>query len=238
MNTVISVENLSVSYRNIDAIKNITLSIQEGEFVFIVGPNGAGKTTFLNAVLGFLMVNTGKIKIFGKEIKSAFSKIGFVPQTADIDRNFPITVIETVMTAFLKFGLHPFCLFTKKDKAKALEILKKVDLESQAQNRVSELSGGEFQRLLIARALCLSPEILILDEPTANIDAVSKNKIFSLLKEINAQGVTVITVTHDLSLAAKGTKLICINKELIYCGEPQTTEQISKILYQTDESKE
>ncbi|MBR7133578.1 MAG: metal ABC transporter ATP-binding protein [Clostridia bacterium] len=232
MNSAISVKNLSVSYKGVEAINDISLEINKGEFVCIIGPNGGGKTTFLNAVLGFLKPNCGGIEIFGGNIKKARSVMSYVPQTAVIDRSFPITVIETVMTAFLRSGLHPFKLYKKAERERALTVLQKVGLDSLAQRQISELSGGEFQRLLIARALAANPQILLLDEPTANIDAASADKIFEILAEINLSGVTVVTVTHDLSVAVSAaSRLVCINRELVYCGSPELTDEIIKAMY-------
>lgn len=232
MEKAILVDNLSVSYSGIEAINNITLSIDEGEFVCIVGPNGGGKTTLLNSILGILKPDNGIIKLFGTPYKSTKTALSYVPQTAAIDRGFPITVLETVMTAFLKRGFHPFKLFSKSEKAKAVELLKTVGLECHCNRQISELSGGEFQRLLIARALALEPKILLLDEPTASVDGDSRNKIFALLKALNKSGMTVVTVTHDYAAAEENaTKLICINREVIYCGKPLDTKGITEIMY-------
>ena len=228
----ISVKNLSVSYGTVDAIENITLDIKKGEAVCIIGPNGGGKTTFLNALLGFLKPNSGEIEILGSDIKSAYSKISFVPQVSLVERNFPISVTESVMTATLKSGLHPFKFFNSKDRQNALSILKEVGLENSHKREISALSGGEFQRLLIARALAQKPEILLLDEPTANVDSFSRDRIFSLLEELNRKGMTIVTVTHDL-IAAKTcfTKLAAINRDLIFFGDPQDIGDIASVMY-------
>lgn len=225
MKTLISVEGVSVSYRSTEAINNITLDIRKGEFVCIIGPNGGGKTTLLNTVLGFLKPDCGSVN-------KAYSAISYVPQIAEVDRRFPISVTETVMTAFLKSGLHPFRFFKKAEKEKAQELLRLVGLEDKAKMLVSELSGGEFQRMLIARALAAEPEIILLDEPTANVDPASRDKIFGILKDLNQKGITVVTVTHDLAAAVKtATKLVCVKRELVYCGEPKITEAISQAMY-------
>lgn len=234
MNEAISVNKLSVAYKGIDAINDISLEIMKGEFVCIIGPNGGGKTTFLNAVLGFLKPHSGEIRILNRNIKEAYSSVSYVPQTAAIDRNFPITVLETVMTAFLKSGFHLFRIFKKEEKEKAFLLLQQVGLDGLAERQISELSGGEFQRLLIARALASEPQILLLDEPTANVDAASRNNIFNILSEINTLGVTVVVVTHDIAAAVStANKLICISRELVYCGKPEITKEISEIMYGT-----
>ena len=232
MDNAISVKKLSVAYSNIEAINNITLEIKEGEFVCIIGPNGGGKTTLLNTILGFLKPSRGEVKIFGKPIKKAYSQISFVPQIADADRSFPITVTETVMAAFLKSGLHPFKIFKKEEKEKAEKYLEMVGLSAKAQNSISDLSGGEFQRLLIARALASESEIILLDEPTANVDTATSKHIFEILKQLHEQGKTIVTVTHDLNAAEKyATKLVCVKRELIYCGMPEINETVKNSLF-------
>lgn len=227
MENVISVENVSVSYRNVEAINNITFQIAKGEFVCIIGPNGGGKTTLLNTILGFLKPDSGKISLpYSK------SQMTYVPQIATVERNFPITVSETVMTAFLKSGLHPFRFFKKAEKQKAKELLELVGLGDKADNLVAELSGGEFQRMLIARALATDPEIILLDEPTANIDPASSEKIFELLVSLNQKGITVVVVTHDLAAAVNNAdKLVCVKRELVYCGKAEITDEIIGAMY-------
>lgn len=225
MEKAITARNLSVTYGNNEAINGINLEINKGEFACIIGPNGGGKTTFLNTCLGFLKPNSGQVFI-DKNLT-----LSYVPQIVNTDRAFPITVSETVLTANLKSGLHLFKFFKKAEKQEALGLLKKVGLEKYAKNQISELSGGEFGRVLIARALAAKPDILILDEPTANIDPYSSEMIFSLLKEENQKGLTVVCVTHDLSAALKySTHLICIDRRLVYSGIPKITEDVHSVM--------
>ncbi len=221
IDSAISVKNLSVSYGSIGVVSDININIKIGEFLGITGSNGGGKTTVLSAVLGILKPDSGEISVLGTDIFKGRNSIGYVPQTVSVDRQFPISVIETVMTAFLKSGLHPFKRYSKTEKEKALCVLKSVGLNNKADNLISELSGGEFQRVLIARALVNNPEILLLDEPTSNIDKESRNSIYTLLKELNNKGVTVVMVTHDLqSINNILTRLICINRTVVYDGNP------------------
>lgn len=232
MKNAISVNGVSVSYSNVEAINNITLDIEEGEFVCIIGPNGGGKTTLLNTILGFLKPDKGDVKVLEKSPKEAYSSISFVPQISSVDRCFPISVSETVMTAFLKKGLHPFKFFKKEEKAKAKELLVAVGLEDKEKSQVSELSGGEFQRLLIARALATEPRIILLDEPTANVDPKTSKIIFEILTELNRQGITVVAVTHDLNAATFfATKLACVKRELVYFGKPEITQNVSDAMF-------
>lgn len=229
MNSAIKIENLSIYYANTNAINNLSVDFPHNEFTCILGPNGAGKTSLINSILGFIKANSGKIIICGK--KHNKKKLSYVPQISDIDRNFPITVLETVLTAFVGKKLNPFKRYSKAETEFSDEILKKVGLLEYKNRNISELSGGEFQRLLIARAICSDPDIIILDEPTANVDISSSENIFEILKSLTEK-ITVIAVTHDLSLANKfADNIAVINKELLYFGKPKDSSSLFELLY-------
>lgn len=235
MESAISIKHLCVSYVNSHALHGINLEVEKGAFLGIIGPNGGGKTTLLNTILGFVKPDHGEIKIEGKSVKKGRKIIGYVPQSAEVEERFPISVKETVMTAFLGSGLHIFKRFSDADREKALKILDRVGLGSIPDRQISELSGGQFQRLLIARALARSPKILLLDEPTSSVDPASTEEIYSILKELNNDGITVIMVTHDLAAVSSVVKKIaCINRNLIYYGKPQLTSEICKAMYGCD----
>lgn len=219
MNSAISIKNLSLAYSKTDAINNINLHIFEGEFINIVGPNGGGKTTLVKSILGLLKPQSGDVSIFGKPVNSGKTLIGYVPQNADIEKNFPITALETVQTAFLKSGLNPFKKLSLTEKEKSLELLSMVDLNNLAHRQVNQLSGGEFQRLLIARALAVNTKILLLDEPTANIDPLSTRKIYEILDNLNKSGITVILVSHDLRFVLESQRrTVYIDRNIIFDG--------------------
>ena len=231
MKNAIHVEKLNIYYNNIPALKNISLDVYEGEFLGIMGPNGGGKSTLLKAILGLISINSGEISIYGSDRSSSRGLIGYVPQFTNMNRQFPITVLETVMTAQLNKGLHPFFKFKDQDREYALSQLEKVNLVHLADRQISDLSGGEFQRLLIARALAIKPKILLLDEPTASVDPSSRAHIFSLLEDLNKE-ITVVLVTHDLmAISSVVHKLACLNQTLIYHGEPQLTAHTLSNLY-------
>ena len=215
MGTVISVENLSVSYGNIGALSDVSFKVEKGEFLGIIGPNGGGKTTLLSTLLGLITPEKGSFKVFD-------NNIGYVPQTVSVDRLFPITVKEAVLTAFLNKRLNPFKKFTLKQKEQAINSLKDVMLSHKADNLISELSGGEFQRMLIARALVNNPDILLLDEPTSNIDTASTEEIYNLLIKLNQKGKTIIMVTHDLQrISSLFSRILFVNQTVLYSGAPQ-----------------
>ncbi len=225
------IEDLSVNYRHTPALNGVCLDVQDGEFLGIIGPNGGGKSTLLKAILGLVEKRSGKISIYGSEKPEARALIGYVPQFSSVDRAFPISVKETVMTAFQKGGLHPFLRFNDSNRQKAMEMLIKVGIEELAQRQISELSGGEFQRLLIARALAVEPKILLLDEPTASVDPASRARIYELLAELN-KSVTIVLVSHDLmAIASQVSSLACLNDKLVYHGAPELNQRIVTEMY-------
>ncbi len=221
MEKAISLLGLTVSYSGQEAVNDINITVNKGEFLGLIGPNGGGKTTVLNSILGLIPKNSGKIEISGKKIKNGRRLIGYVPQTSAVDRDFPITVIETVLSAFLNSGLHPFKHFSRTQKEKACKTLEILGLLEMRNKPIGALSGGEFQKLLIARALVSDPEILLLDEPVSNIDEISRNEIYSILKRLNRDGKTIIMVTHDMqSLSSLFSRVIYINRTVLFDGLP------------------
>lgn len=229
-NIAIHIENLSVAYRNAVALTNVCLDVVEGEFLGIIGPNGGGKTTLLKSILGLVPVRSGKISVFGAG-KHTPRGIGYVPQSSSVDRAFPISVLEVVLTSFLEGPIHPFFRYRPEHRKRAMELLEKVGIAELAQRQISQLSGGEFQRLLIARALGSSPKILLLDEPTASVDPSSREHIYELLAELNKE-ITILLVTHDMmAVSSQVTSIACLNHTLIYHGEPELTEDTVSQMY-------
>lgn len=227
----IHIENLSVYYGRTLAVTDVCLDVSDGEYLGIIGPNGGGKSTLLKAVLGLVAPSSGSVSIYGKSLKDNRGVIGYVPQFAVMDRRFPISVLETVLTGRLDKGLSPFHRYTKEDKDASLEILGRVGVASLAGRQISELSGGEFQRMLIARALASNPKLLLLDEPTASVDAASREKIYDLLAELN-KSMTIVLVTHDLlAVSSQVHRLACLNGKLVYHGEPELNRDIVNHLY-------
>ena len=217
MKNAIEIKNLNVSYNKENTLDNLSLAVNKGEFVYIIGPNGGGKTTLIKTILGIIEPINGEISILGKKTNIGKRSIGYVPQNSDTQKDFPITVSEVVETAFLKSGLNLFKIFGKNDKLKAMEYLKLLGVDSLANAQIGTLSGGEFQRVLIARALARDPEILILDEPCANTDPVSSQKIHEILDSENQKGVTVIIVSHDINhVLTSKRRTVFINKKVLF----------------------
>ena len=228
--TAVHINDLSVYYGQTPALAGVCLDVSVGSFLGIIGPNGGGKSTLLKAMLGLIPIHEGSVEVFGK-MPGEGASIGYVPQFGAIDRKFPITVLEVVLTGKMKPGLSPFFRFSQKDREEAQALLGKVGLYDLAGRQISALSGGEFQKMLVARALIAKPKLLLLDEPTASVDAISREQIFGLLSEFN-KDITIILVTHDLlAVSTHVHELACLNTTLVYHGEPELTEDVVSSLY-------
>ncbi len=209
---VITFENLSFYYHKRQILEDVNLQVKEGEFASIVGPNGGGKTTLLKLMLGLIKPDTGRVRVFGKSPEQAREKIGYMPQYAHLDMNFPATVLDVVLMG--RLAKQKFW-FSKDDKQKALFAIDEVDMASYIHTGFSELSGGQKQRVLIARALCSNPSILLLDEPTANVDHETEESLFSILTKLNTN-MTILLVSHDLGFVSKYVKsVICVNRQVV-----------------------
>jgi zinc transport system ATP-binding protein len=225
------IKNLSVYYGQTPAIMGVCLGVSDGEYLGIIGPNGGGKSTLLKAILGLIPVSSGNISIYGGNAHKNRSLVGYVPQFALLNRKFPISLFEVVLTGHLKQGIAPFFRYSSKDNESVYTLLEKVGITDLANRQISELSGGEFQKMLIARALATNPKLLLLDEPTASVDAASRDQIYGLLAELN-KNMTIILVTHDLlAVSSQVTRLACLNGQLVYHGEPELTEKVVNNLY-------
>ena len=231
MAKILEIVSASVGYNQNTVLKDVNLEVNDKDFIGVIGPNGGGKSTLLKAILGLVPISSGTVQVYGENPGNKKTPVGYVPQFAALDKQFPITLLEVVLTGCLKRGLSPFCRFTTKDKELAYALLDRVGIRNLANRRISDLSGGEFQKMLIARALAVHPKLLLLDEPTASVDAVSRNQIYALLADLN-KDMTIILVTHDLlAISSQVHKLACLNESLVYHGDPELTETIVNNLY-------
>jgi zinc transport system ATP-binding protein len=227
----LEINNLSVYYGQTPALHNINLEVKDCEYLGIIGPNGSGKSTLLKAILGLITPSAGSVRIYGRPASHSDVKIGYVPQFASMDKRFPITAFEAVLTGRLGRRLVPFHRYSKADRIAAADALERVGITELAGRRLSELSGGEFQRLLIARALAVGPKLLLLDEPTASVDAGSRENIYALLGSLS-RTMTIILVTHDLfAVSSQVHSLACLSGHLVYHGEPQLDNATINELY-------
>jgi len=228
---ILHIENLSVHYAGRAALTEICLDVKEKEYLGIIGPNGGGKSTLLKAILGLIPLSQGEIDLFGDAPEKERQKIGYVPQISSLDRHFPATVFEVILSGRLTRGLHPFFHYSKADEEAVERIVERLGISSFCRRRISELSGGEFQKMLLARALVCGPQLLLLDEPTASVDASSRIEIYRLLEELN-QEITILLVTHDLfAVSSAVSQIACLNERLVYHGEPELSNEIVTKLY-------
>ncbi len=229
---VVKTDQLSFRYNAENVLKDVSLSVEKGDFLGIVGPNGSGKTTLLKIILGLLKPDSGSIEVLGTTPQQASSHIGYVPQQVNMDRNFPINILDVVLLGCL--NERPFFgRYSKREKEKAKEALQEVDLYDLRNRRFGTLSGGERQRVLIARALVGHPQLLIMDEPTSNIDSWSQNRIYELLQELN-QRCTILLVSHDLGVVSKHVnRVACLNRTLVIHPTKEITGDSIRSMYQT-----
>ena len=166
----IEMNQVSVYYEQVLALQNISLTVEKGEYVGVIGPNGGGKSTLMKTLLGFVPVHSGSVLLFNQKVSDYKGQIGYVPQFSRVDRNFPITVEEVVCMGRMKPGIAPLFRYSEADRDSARQSLNQVGLEHRRKRQIGDLSGGEFQKMLIARALTVKPELLLLDEPTSSLD--------------------------------------------------------------------
>ncbi|MEE9575350.1 MAG: ABC transporter ATP-binding protein [Gammaproteobacteria bacterium] len=222
MDTIINIDDVSFSYSNIPVVRNVNLAVREGEFLGVIGPNAGGKSTLLKLILGLLQPDAGEITVFGKRPEKGRSRIGYVPQHPAFSRDFPINVRDAVLLGRLG-ETRWYGGYTQEDKEIAINALKAVEIDNIRNQTIDSLSGGQLQRVLIARALASRPDILILDEPTANIDVRAEEDIFGLLKQYNDH-MTIIVVSHDIGfISGYVDRVACLNQTML-C---HTTSEIS-----------
>ncbi len=222
---IFDVKNLSYEINGVNILSNISLEIFNAQYIAIIGPNGGGKTTLVRMLLGLDKASSGEIRIFGKKLKDFkdWYKIGYVPQRAShVDANFPGTVLDIVsMGRTSQKGF--FAKTTEEDKEAVDSAMQKMDIVDLKNKMIGTLSGGQRQRVVCARALASKPEVLILDEPNTGVDAISQNRFYSLLKELNkVQKITIVFITHDVGVIADDiARLFTVNQKLTTCNNPK-----------------
>ena len=205
---LIDVKNLTLGYEKENVIENVSFTVNKGDFIIIVGANGAGKSTLIKGILGLIPIYSGDI-IFDDSLKR--NEIGYMPQETKVDSSFPASVSEIVLSGTL--ARNKFKLFyNKKDKedaAKALKILNIYDIKNKS---FQDLSGGQRQKVLLARSLCATNKLLILDEPSNNLDSKSREEFYLLLMRLNKElGITIMMISHDTDIDKMvGNKLLII----------------------------
>jgi zinc transport system ATP-binding protein len=210
----ILIEGMSFAYSALPTLQDINLRVEEGEFLGIVGPNAGGKSTLLKLILGLLRPQIGRIRVFDRSPQEARLSVGYVPQYPAFARDFPITVEQAVLMGRLGSG-RLFGSYTQVDGIAARRALAEVEATDIAHRQIGTLSGGQMQRMLLARALVSDPKLLILDEPTANIDQRMEGEIFDLLRELNRR-MTILVISHDVAfISSYINRVACLNRTLI-----------------------
>lgn len=208
---VIRFDGVSFKYGDNIVLKNVSVRIFENEFITVVGPNGSGKTTFIKLIMGVLKPIEGTVLVYGKAPKENKNVFGYVPQIEHLDVKFPITVEEVVLGGLIR----PFGLVTKKDRERVYELLEELGIIHFRKEHIFSLSGGQQQKVFLARALVSSPPILILDEPSSHIDIKGEEVITSILRKLKGKK-TIIVITHDTGFVNDLTdRTLCINNRRI-----------------------
>ncbi len=211
---VVEIEHVDFDYQDLRVLEDVSLRVEAGEFLGIVGPNAGGKTTLLRLLLGELRPSRGRIRVLGRKPTEARELVGYVPQYPRFQRDFPITVRQVVLMGRLTSRSLLF-RYSREDHRIAERVMRRVEIAEIAERPIGALSGGQTQRVLLARALVGEPRLLVLDEPTANIDQRRETDIFDLLRELNRE-MTIIVVSHDIGfISAYVGRVACLNRTLL-----------------------
>ncbi len=230
MKPIIQLEHVNFTYGETPVLTDVNLSINACEFIGIIGPNGGGKTTLLKLLMGFLKPTSGKLEIFGTSPQASRYEIAYVPQTQRFDRDFPISVLELVLSGRLS-KLPWYGKFSAEDKAIAKQALEQVGLWGFQNRPFGTLSGGQAQRALIARALASNPQLLLLDEPTASVDSQAEADIYEILHSLQGK-MSILMVTHDLSIAVEHVqRVILVQNNVILLKPEEVCQHFAMGLY-------
>lgn len=229
-NLALEISNLNLISRGHHILEDIDFKLYEEDFVGLIGPNGAGKTVFLKTILGLIKPSSGEIKIYGQAPEKARGLISYVPQFANFDANFPINVKDVVMMGRIK-KKNILKRFSNSDLEITNQCLEKLELQNLAHREIGRLSGGQLQRVLIARALASEPKILLLDEPTASLDTRVGTDVFQVLADIS-KTTSIILVSHDVGSISSYVKTIaCLNKNLHYHHDNKISSEVIHQVY-------
>ncbi len=231
---VVEINNLTFGYPPNEVtdpvLCDVSLSVRQNDFLGVIGPNGGGKSTLLKIILGLCTPQSGTVRVLGTSVEKARKHIGYVPQHANFDKSVPVNVLDVVLMGRLgQSGWGWF--YSKKDKEAAFAALEQARVADLWRRSLSALSGGQLQRVLIARALASEPKLLLLDEPTTGIDFQVIEKLVELLHQIN-QSLPIIMVSHDIGFVSTHLKRVaCLNRTLVCCEAKEVTAQLITDLY-------
>jgi zinc transport system ATP-binding protein len=229
----IVLNDVSFGFDAIPVLSDVTLTIDEGDFVSVVGPNGGGKTTLIKLLLGLLRPQSGTIKVLGATPEHARKHIGYVPQYFQFDMRFPVRVMDVVLMG--RLDRHPLWgHYGRADREAALDALSSVGLENKGGDPFNSLSGGQRQRVLIARALASEPKLFFLDEPTSNVDPAVQDELYALLCDLNRR-LTILVVSHDIGFVSSFVRrVVCVNRTVQVHPTSELTGDAISDLYGSD----
>ena len=230
---VIEFNDVSFAYDRAPVLEDVDVSIRRHESICVVGPNGGGKTTLLRLILGLLEPAAGRVRVFGQEPRRARRRIGYMPQHARYDPQFPVTASDVVLMGRLGQG-NALGWYGQADRRAAAESLAEVGMDGDTDRSFAALSGGQRQRVLIARALCCRPELLLLDEPTANVDTAVEAQLVDLLQQLNRR-MTIVMVSHDLGFVSHIVqRVVCVNRRVVVHPTVELTGETIRDIYDVD----
>lgn len=226
-----TISDVTTYYGDKPVLEDINLTLYSGEILSIIGPNGAGKTTLLKVILGLKRPHKGKVEIMGLPVQEGRRYLGYVPQSFSLDRSLPVTVEEMALMGRLGLRRSPMH-YSPEDRGVALQALEEVGMAPFKDRPLGSLSGGQIQRVLAARALARKPRLLLLDEPTANIDTPTQTDFYELLQDLKAE-MGIVLVTHDIGvLSSYVDKVACLNRRLYYHDSRELRPEDLEAAYQ------
>jgi zinc transport system ATP-binding protein len=227
---VIELHDVWVTLGRQQVLQGIEMRVARGEFVAVIGPNGGGKTTLLRVILGLVRPDRGTVRVLGCAPEAVHGRIAYVPQVARFDHDFPIRVLDMVQTGRLR-RRSLFSPLGRPDRRAAFARLAELEIEDLAERAVGSLSGGQMQRALIARALTVDPEVLILDEPTASLDVQSADAFYELLEGL-LDRMTIVISSHDVTgVSSRVGSIACLNRRLFFHPSSELTPDVLAEVY-------
>ncbi|OHV11923.1 metal ABC transporter ATP-binding protein [Kushneria phosphatilytica] len=229
MESAIDLEHVSLALEGQSILEDVSLSVPHKQFLGLIGPNGGGKSTLLRLMLGLLRPDTGQVRLLGRSPRQAAHSVGYVPQFTRFTRSFPISVEDVVLMGQLGHGRW-WGPWRRRDRRAVDGVLATLEIESLRHRRIEGLSGGQMQRVLIARALACQPSILLLDEPTASVDTDGERALFDLFARLR-QDMTIVLISHDLGFVSDHVdRVVCLNRTLVdHTAEPITADTIAQL---------
>ncbi len=225
MTRILEITNISARYDKELVLKHVNLNVNAGDFIGFIGPNGGGKSTLLKVILGLLPMASGHIRYFSQGKESSYLNMGYLAQSSELEYKFPITAFDIILSGLIGKGGFKFKP-GKKQKTKVEKIMSEVGISELKHANISELSGGQSQRVLLSRAIVSDPELLLLDEPNTFLDNTATTGLYTMLKELNKR-MAIILVSHDIGTISPFIKTIaCINQNLHYHSSNKVDQKV------------